>query len=62
MNHNFLLLVVSRHKSRVNAREARQSVCPRFISVVCGLSDSYLCETGQVEYSKICNDILIVGS
>jgi hypothetical protein len=33
---NFLLLVISIHKSRVGARKARQWACPRFISVVCG--------------------------
>ncbi len=33
---NFLTLVISCHKSRVGAREARQWTCPRFISVVCG--------------------------
>ncbi len=33
---NFLLLVISSHKSIVGAREASQWACPRFISVVCG--------------------------
>ncbi len=47
-NSNFLLLVMFIYKSRVGAREARQWVCPRFISVVCG------CDRLQV-YSQIQN-------
>jgi hypothetical protein len=35
---NFLLLAISGHISRVGALKARQWACPRFISVVCGLS------------------------
>jgi hypothetical protein len=35
---NFPLLVISRHKSRVRARVARQWACPRFISVVCAIN------------------------
>jgi hypothetical protein len=33
---NFILLVISNHKSRVGALEARQWACSRFTSVVCG--------------------------
>ncbi len=36
---NLLLLVNSSQKARVGAQKARQWVCPRFISVVCGALD-----------------------
>jgi hypothetical protein len=38
LNYNFSRLMISCHKSRVGAHKARQWVCPRFISVVCGLT------------------------
>jgi hypothetical protein len=34
---NFLLLVISSHKSRVGACKARQWACPIFTSVLCGM-------------------------